>query len=317
MSIRQIAGTTLALLILFAISAPRAAAQMIDEGTAISAEATDQLVIFDESAVTGDEPPIMAINPSASAASDDGDTGPQLLPFPVDMILNPGGGGARLSIGLLGGVTAMSHAGEFVLTEETDTCCRFDGGSGIGPMIALRAEFTPDADGIIAFGLRLSWQEEGGEFEGSPEVLPIFGANNEPEDLTSQGTLDISAQTIDIAPLVMIKVLDADLFVTLGPSFATTISSQSDLTEQIVSPDGVTYLDGTTERFRGDLPAALVADSRFSALGGLDLRLPITNDLTFAAEALYRLGLTPFGEDDDWTASGIVGGIGIFYGFGL
>lgn len=245
------------------------------------------------------------------------ETSLQMVPYPVDMILNPGGGGARLSIGLLGGITAMSHTGQFTLFEDSIECCNFDGASGVGPMVALRAEFTPDADGPIAVGLRISWQEEGATFESDPEVLPIFGANNEPEDATFINDLDVQAQTVDIAPLAMVRVLPADLYISVGPSYSMTIANQSDVTERLVSPDGVTYLDGTTEKLRVDVSDELVADSRWSLLAGLDLRLPVTDNLSLAAEAFYRLGLTPFGTDDDWKASGIVAGIGISYGFGL
>lgn len=229
-----------------------------------------------------------------------------------DMILNPSGGGALFRIGLLGGVIYQNHTGEFTLTENEIRCCTFNGGTGLGPVVAIRGEYVPDPDGILAVALRLGLSSEGGTFTSEPEILPILGAGNGLSQGTFVNDLEVRTTTIEIAPLVMLRLLDLDLYFSLGPVISRSISTQTDLTERLVAPEGLTYLDGTREKSRDDIPAALVAETRFSLAGGLDLRIPITERIGFASELHYRHPLSSFGEvDEEWEATGVLATLGI------
>ena len=240
-----------------------------------------------------------------------------LFMMPDDLILNPSGGGGLFSIGLLGGAIYQSHNGQFTLLEGTTPCCNFDGGTGLGPVVALRAEYTPDPDGLFGFAARFSMAGEGGSFTSDPEILPILGRENRLEDGTFENDLDVSATTFDFTPLVMVKLLDSDLqlFLSVGPTLSYTLSSQTDVTERIIAPNGLTYNDGTTEKDRVDVTNSLVADSRTSLTGGLDLRYPLNDNLSLASELHYRHPLSAFGElDEEWKAVGFVGTLGLVMG---
>ena len=232
-----------------------------------------------------------------------------------DMILNPSGGdGPLFRIGLLGGVISQNHAGEFTLTENGIRCCTFDGGSGLGPTVAIRGEYLPDPEGLLAIALRLGLSSEGAEFRSDPEILPILGVGNGLSQGTFENDLKVATTTLEIAPLAMVRVVDLDLFLSLGPVISRSISTRSDLTEHLVEPQGLTYLDGTREKSREDIPATLVAETRVSLAAGIDLRLPVTDRIDLASEVHYRHPLSGFGEvDNEWVATGVVGTLGIMF----
>ncbi len=229
-----------------------------------------------------------------------------------DMILNPSGGGALFRIGLLGGVIYQNHTGEFTLTENEIRCCTFDGGTGLGPVVAIRGEYLPDPDGILAVALRLGISSEGGTFTSEQEVLPILGVGNGLSQGVFENDIDVKSTTIEVAPLAMIRLLDLDLYFSLGPVISQSISTQTDLTERLVAPERLTYLDGTRERSRENIPATLAAETRFSLSAGLDLRIPITEKIGLASELHYRHPLSSFGEvDEAWEAIGVLGTLGV------
>lgn len=229
-----------------------------------------------------------------------------------DRILNPSGGGALFRIELLGGMIYQNHSGEFTLTEREIPCCTFDGGTGLGPTVAIRGEFVPDPDGILAVALRLALSSEGGSFTSEPEILPILGSGNSLSEATFVNDMEVSTTTIEIAPLAMIRLLELDLYVSLGPVITRSITTRTDLTERLVAPDGLTYLDGSRQKSREDIPATLVAETRVSLSGGLDLRIPITDRFGFASELQYRHPLSSFGEvDKEWKALGVVATVGM------
>lgn len=231
-----------------------------------------------------------------------------------DLILNPNGSGGYFSLLLLGGAAYRSHTGTFTLNEEEIECCTFNGGTGFGPSLALRAEYMPDPEGRLRFAARFGLSGETAHFLSEPEVLPVLGENNRPQDGLFQNELTVGRTSLDISPMVMVKILDADLYLTFGGTWSRTLTSTTDLQERILAPTGLTFLDGTTAKDRPDLPVALVAEDHTSLVGGLDLRYPLTTRLNLAAELHYTHGVTGFGEEETWKARGIGGGVGVEIG---
>ena len=228
-----------------------------------------------------------------------------------DLILNPDGSAGYFSLILLGGAGYQDHSGAFTLNEEEIECCTFNGGTGLGPSLAMRAEYMPDPEGRLRVAARVGLFSETAQFLSDPEVLPVLGENHRPQDGLFQNELTVSTMSLDITPMVMVKLLDADLYLTLGGRWNRTLTSTVDLQERILAPTGLTFLDGTTAKDRPDLPVVLVADNRYSLVGGLDLRYPLTDRLGLAAELHYTHGITGFGTEETWKASGVSGGVGV------
>lgn len=228
-----------------------------------------------------------------------------------DLILNPNGSAGYFSLLLLGGVGYQSHTGTFTLNEEEIECCTFNGGTGFGQSLALRTEYTPDPEGRLRFAARFGLSSETAQFLSDSEVLPVLGENHRPQEGLFQNELTVGRRSLDISPMVMVKILDADLYLTFGATWSHTLAGTTDLQERILAPTGLTFLDGTTAKDRPDLPVALVAEDHTSLVGGLDLRYPITERIGLAAELHYTRGVTAFGLDESWKTSGVRGGVGV------
>ena len=236
-------------------------------------------------------------------------TPPDPFPIPIDKVLGPGG--ARFNIGLYGGIISNSHTGEFTLSEDGLVCCQFDGGNGIGPTVALRGEYFPNRKGTWGIGARIAWEDQSAEFESGVEQLLIFGENNRPEQADFQNQLDASLSGISFSPLFMFKLIDLDLYISAGPSITYFASPSFDKTEQILGPSGVTYLDGTTELSLPDIPVNNIESTYFSVMGGLDLRYPLSDNLSLGSEVFYRFPLTKISTDEDWKVSNLIATLGV------
>ncbi|MCB0712207.1 MAG: outer membrane beta-barrel protein [Ignavibacteriae bacterium] len=229
--------------------------------------------------------------------------------YPTDKVLGPASG-PRILVGLFGGVISNSHSGIFSLREDGILCCQFDGASSVGPTVALRGDYFPDAKGFWGISLRAGWEDQSAEFESEVEQLLIFGKDNEPEKADFQNRLSASLSAISISPLAMFKLLDFDLYFSAGPTITLYSSPTFDKTEQILGPTGVTYLDGSTEVDFPDIPVDGVSSSTIGFTAGLDLRYPLTENIYLGSELHYRLPLTKITTDEEWNVSNIIATIG-------
>ena len=223
-----------------------------------------------------------------------------------DTVLGPGEGSSQLMIGLFGGIVTSNHKGQFTLVEEGITCCEFDGASGTGPTAALRVQYNLSEQSPWSLAARIGWEDHSAEFETEVEQLLIFGENNKPELADFQNRLSASLSGITISPLIMYKILDFDLYLSVGPSITLYGSPSFDKTEQIVGPEGVTYLDGTTELLIPDVTIDGVGSSYIGANAGVDLRYPLTDKLGIGLELLYRIPLTKIAPDEEWKVSNLI-----------
>ena len=230
-------------------------------------------------------------------------------PFPVDKVLGPTG--ARLALGLYGGIISNDHTGKFTLSEDGILCCQFDGSSGFGPTVALRAEYFLNRKETRGFTVRLAWEDQSAEFESAVEQLLIFGQDNRPEQANFQNKLDASLSAISFSLLFMFKLIDLDLYVSAGPSLTYFASPSFDENEQILGPTGMTYLDGTTELSLPDIPVNDIESTYFAFIGGLDLRYPLSDKLSLGSEIFYRFPLTKITTNEDWKVSNLITTIGV------
>lgn len=230
-------------------------------------------------------------------------------PIPPDRVLEPGGG--TKVVGLDVGLTLNFHSGAFSLVQDGITCCNFDGAGSVGTLIRLRGEYYPERDDRWGISGRISLEGHGAEFESDVQQLPIFGRNDTVEIASFQNRLDASLPSLDFSGLFTYKVAripksDVDVFVSGGLSLMFITSSTFDKTEAIVSPSGVRYLDGSTEKVFADLDVDLVNSAQFGLIAGTNVRYPIRPDLFINWELLYRLPFTKLSPDEDWRMSNIL-----------
>jgi hypothetical protein len=226
-----------------------------------------------------------------------------------DRVLAPGA--MTLQAGPRTGVTYSLHDGRFVTTERNIVCCEFNQGRGFGPA----AGVTMSIPLSEAFFLRpsVSFEARGGSFESTPEVLPIFGRNNEVESMTFQSTLDVSLATVALEAMAGYRLGSSGLYVTAGPAASVVLSQHYRKSERIVGPAGVTYLDGTTEKVLYDGDMELVRPALFSVRAGIGAMLPIADGITLAPEVLYSLPIGSTSVTDEWSVAGVHATVAVLF----
>lgn len=234
---------------------------------------------------------------------------PPLFPFPMpqDHILEPGG--RPILLGVTGGIDYNMHSGEFYLTENGIVCCRFDKGSGLGPVAGAKA-FIPLA-GDLEFSPRVLYESRGGTFTSLSEPLPFFGSGNQVEMVQFEDKLDATINTIGLDLLASYRLTDFGLYVAAGPSAGIVVKKDFVKTESIANPAGVDYLDGSNQKqtFQGEL--SIINSTLIALRGGVGLTFEVADGIYVNPEVLYGLPLNRISKEDNWKGSTVQATVGV------
>jgi hypothetical protein len=229
-------------------------------------------------------------------------------PGPKDKILAPG----RLLflLGPYGGIDYNIHKGQFNVIEGNLVCCTFDNGTGIKPVFGVKA-FIPLSE-AFHISPRVSFEGRGGEFT-TRETLPIFGQNNQVENMDLEEKLRVTYNTLTVDLFASYTFTSFGLYVTAGPSVGFSVSKEFRKTETILGPPGVRYLDGTTSKEFSLEVQGSVNSVLFSLRGGIGAAFPIARSVYLNPEVLYIFPLNKVSKDFDWKASGIQATLGVLF----
>jgi hypothetical protein len=233
-----------------------------------------------------------------------------------DRILEPGNDEMEIYIGPFGGINYNIHSGEFVTTEGKLECCTFDNGSGIKPVVGIKA-FIPIFQ-HFTFSPRLAYEGRGGSFDKPQKTLPILGEDNQTEWWTFSSKLDVTLNTfdIDLFASYYYDFSNLRLYGVVGPSLAFLFSRNFSATESIVSPSGVKYLDGTTSHKVFDSDTLDIVNTSIIQLRiGAGASFNVWNNFYLNPEILYGLPLNKISKEKDWKAGSVQFTIGILYKF--
>lgn len=231
-------------------------------------------------------------------------------PLPFDRILNPDTRG--IMVGPYGGINFNMHNGRFVLTENNIVCCTFDEGSGIGPVVGVKA-MIPLSD-QLSLSPRLAYESRIGDFETTSDPVPIFGQNNQVENVIFTDRLEANLATFNIDLLGTYTLTDFGLYVALGPSAGIVIGKNFTKTEEITTPDGVEFQNGTgTEQQLLSEELDIVNTLQFELRGGVGATIGLTDAIFLNPEVLYGFPFTKISKEDDWKTSPLQFTIGILF----
>ncbi|MBL0175343.1 MAG: outer membrane beta-barrel protein [Ignavibacteria bacterium] len=231
---------------------------------------------------------------------------------PGDRILFPGSV-RMLLVGPYGGIDYNMHKGTFSTTENGQSCCTFEEGTGIGLVAGLKA-FIPLTDNLD-FSPRLLYENRGGDFTALLQRYPIRGRNNAVEFADLENTLDITLHTFTIDVFASYRFTSFGMYVTAGPSMSFLFGDDYIQTETILGPPGVVYIDGTTTKqmFSGTLD--ITESMLFAVRGGLGVIFPVSDNIRLNPEVLYSFPLTKLSKDGDWKVSSVQATIGVLFAF--
>lgn len=212
---------------------------------------------------------------------------------------------ARWSIGVSVGGTYMTHGGGLVFPREAPPLIRYDDASGFGPAFGVRitVPLTPS----LALSPRLFAECRRGTFTSEPFMMEIIGRDMRPEDMMLEDELDVILRVGGLDLLLAWHPAGGGFYLAAGPSIGLRLYEEFTVTESILSPQGVTFLDGSTAREMYDGDPGLSRALQLGIRGGAGYAFPLNEDLALGCELLYLYPLQTVTEDDDWTIQGLQG----------
>jgi hypothetical protein len=231
---------------------------------------------------------------------------------PADRILFPAA--VRMNfIGPFGGIVFAMHRGTFSAMENGILCCSFEKGDGLGPAAGVRAFLSLVSS--LEFSPRILYENPRGEFTALLQRYPIRGSNNTIEFVDLENKLETDLHMITLDLLVDWMYDPLCIYVAAGPSLSMLIANHFLKSETIVSPPGVSYLDGGSSRVLLDDGFSMTNNFHLSLRGGVGARIALGGSLHINPEVLYSYPLTKVSKEGDWKVSTVQATLGILFSF--
>ena len=220
---------------------------------------------------------------------------------------------SSFAFGVYFGALASTHGGGFTFPGEQPPVITYDEGSGVGPAFGIRADIRLLSS--LSLSPRLFAECRRGTFISDPFVMEIVGQNMQPQDMRLEDELDVTVRLAGLDLLVQWHPLPFDLYLAAGPSIGLKLYEEFTVTERILEPDGVTFLDGSRSReiHSGDPDRTRALHAGVRAGAGYMLRLG--NDLAAGTEVLYLVPLQTVTEEDDWSMQALQATLSLLFRF--
>lgn len=200
------------------------------------------------------------------------------------------------------------HRGDFRLYEDGILCCEFEQGEGLGYTAGIRAFFPLGFTSYIS--PRIGYTRHAGTFTTRTGPYPFRGLNDSVEEMyfTEELTTPLPAFAADLFYLQRIDS-SLGLYIGGGPSVEYLSEARFRKRERITAPEGVTYLDGTSEREQEIDFDVEAADLVFGGRLGLVMLYPVTDWLYLNPELTASLPISVVSEQ--WRMFEVQGTIGV------
>lgn len=216
-------------------------------------------------------------------------------------------------IGPYGGPDYTVHRGDFELYEDGILCCRFDNGEGLGYTAGVKT-FLPLAEKTY-LSPRVAYTRHNGTFTEVSEEYPFRGLNDSVELMTFTEELETPIPAF-AADLIFAYQLDSatGFYLGAGPSVEYLIETQFTKSEQITGPNGLTFLDGTVDRFQ---EIDFAPDANTFVIGGrlgAGMLYPLTESIRVNPELLVSLPVSVV--SGQWRMFEVQLTVGVLFGVG-
>lgn len=210
-----------------------------------------------------------------------------------------------LQFGGYGGVVIGSSSGSFASLPGINNCkgdtVLFDGGSGNGFMVAGMVAMRPallqgDAVSHIGWQARVGFSSASTTFEASELIGPAMNPMGMVLPVTSKYVVETSLSELRVEPSATYQISrSTPLVFAVGARLGFLMGKTFTHHEEVASPTGARYSDGTTERNNssGDLQETSGFQAGVTAGVGFDINL--SSSIALRPEAGTMLGFTsPF-----------------------
>lgn len=224
----------------------------------------------------------------------------------------------RVGLGAWG--TMNLHRGDFTSYDGVLECGTFDETTTLGWSVGYLFEFPLSS----AFSLspRIHYWKADGDFttpNGVPTRIAIDDETVVP--LETEHTLETALDYVSLDFLAKLKIA-GPVYLALGPSIGYAARASYEQEERIISPQGVTFLNGSDARniIAGNFDEQGTLNTsrnlRLAAVGALGADLDLSDRMILSPEAGINWGLTDVLSSFPWKAHGLRAGAILSYRLG-
>lgn len=223
----------------------------------------------------------------------------------------------RFQVGGYLGAGFNVHTANFGALPGVPSCCQdYKSAMTIAPALGLLIEFPIDAD--LHLQTRLGYTALAGDLS-STQVIgnePVLDDGSIPnvqrQDVTVEHTLSAGLPMLAIEPILAYRFLK-NFWASAGFRVGILMGTGFEQQETLISPDGYTFLDGTTVRnqIAQDIPDAQTIQMHASV--GLGYQFPLSQRLSLVPEVRYYVPVTKI-SSVDWTVQTFQVGASVRYG---
>lgn len=222
---------------------------------------------------------------------------------------------AQPSVGIKGGALYDWNTSTISVIRGCNDCGTFSDGTSIGYFGGLTGEFTLFGDvlelsGAVIYAMRparLVTRSDDNFEVLDPATNSYVALDREHVLQSSLGYVTVEAG-LRSRPLPFIPVYVRAVFDAGNPIVDATYTQ----TEQIISPDGVLFPDGTQRRTTGSGEFPGLGTS-YGISGGLGVVLPLSKNLELNPEVGFRYGLNSLSSSEQWKQSYATAGLQLRY----
>ncbi len=193
-------------------------------------------------------------------------------------------------------------------------CCSPAFSDGTGPGVAAGGLYQLALGDRFGLQLRAGYSLFTGTMTTDENIGNALDASNTVVDAMSRHTLESTLSQLTLEPMLVLQPLSIPLRVNLGLRAGLTIASSYDLREELLSPDNVTFSDGSTARnvSSGAIPDESGYD--IGVTGGLSYDIPVGDRFIIAPEVSYDYNFTDVIADSNWKAHALRLGVALKMG---
>ncbi|MBU3699052.1 MAG: PorT family protein [Candidatus Kapabacteria bacterium] len=221
----------------------------------------------------------------------------------------------KIRLGLAASVDQRFLQADFPSLPKVPTCCLgFGNEQKTGYSIDAVVE-VPLSMGVTPY-LRAMYTQLGGDFS-TDEKLWAYNGELTSRELTVRHDISATVHAVFIEPGASFNVLGFDIGLGIQCGYITGTSFTQK--ESIVSPNTITYVDGSRER---NIQSGFLSDVRHVQFGvnagiGYDFTIPNMPELSVGPELQYTFGITDILYNTNWRTNVLRLGLAVKYAIDL
>ncbi|MBS1538036.1 MAG: OmpA family protein [Bacteroidetes bacterium] len=223
----------------------------------------------------------------------------------------------KLSAGIMLGGAFNLHSGTLTTNEGLLDCGTFNGTTSLRWIAGNYANLPLNETWSIS--PRIYYHKASGSFEADNIVQPLIAlSDGTTTTLNTKHSLDVSLDYITLDAIGQNFITDK-MYLGLGVSIGIPTRNAFEQYESIISPKGVTFIDGSNTRriaagYFTDKQGNIASNTiRIGAVANLGTLIPLSPSFILNPEVSFQYSFLNVISDADWKVHALRGSIGLMY----